>query len=113
VLNNFQNFQSVGILKTNITLERLNHLHARLRVLVKSTCSTYEPVLVLTFPLGLFCNQMFSLYYICIGVWDLEEMYSDARWDVALVSFYWAVLMTAHFYCMSNTCDETLEEVIQ
>lgn len=106
---NFQNLQSGRM--TSSTLERLNHLHARLRALVKSTCSTYEPTLVLTFPLGLLVNEIYSLYYISIGVWDLEEMYSDSRWDVVLGASYWAVLLAAHFYCMARTCDKTLEEV--
>jgi hypothetical protein len=93
------------------TLERLNESHAQLRALVKSTCSTYEQVLVLTFPLGLFCNQIYSFYYICIGIWDLEEMYSDVRWEMTLGCTYWATCLTAHLYCMSKTCDNTLEEV--
>jgi hypothetical protein len=96
---------------TTSTLERLHNLHSRLRALVKSTSSTYEPVMVLTFPLGLLYNQIYSLYYICIGIWDLEELYTNVRWDMTLSATYWVVLLAAHFCIMARTCDKTLAEV--
>jgi len=96
---------------TTRTLDGLHNLHARLRAIVTSTCSTYEPVLVLTFPLGFIYNEIYALYYLCIVVWDLEELFKDVRLDMGLSAAHWAVLLALHFYCMARTCDKTLAEV--
>jgi hypothetical protein len=94
-------------------MEKLHQLHYRLR-----SSSREKHVLHLWADVGadIFAwdslqHQICSIYYICKGIRDLKEMFSDSLFNVALSGFCSSVLLGAHLCCMVHTCNKTLQEV--
>jgi hypothetical protein len=90
-----------------ITLTALRSSHATLSSVVERTSSVFAPILISTTPLSFF-NQIYGYYFLCIGVFDLEELLAEKRWVMVTVSLTWLSGLTVHMVNLVWGCDRTV-----
>lgn len=92
-----------------MTLRALRTSHQTLSILVERTSNVFSPILISTLPLSFF-NQVYGYYFLCIGVFNLEELIAEQRFAMVMISLFWLSGLTVHMVNLFCTCDCTIAQ---
>jgi len=95
--------------ESKATVEKLRTCHTTLSTLVERTSQVFAPILVFSTCLTFF-NQLYGYYYLCIGVFNLEEFLSEKRLGMLASSILWLVEVTVPMVHLFWGCDCTIAE---
>jgi 7tm Chemosensory receptor len=96
-------------LPAKLSLEKLTVLkgvHVELCELVTKTSDFFQKVFAVV-QMAFFLDTLFSAYYVCLALFNLEPSFAGKRLYMILINMTWILITSTNFYFVVFACEKT------
>jgi heme/copper-type cytochrome/quinol oxidase subunit 3 len=87
-------------------LTLLKSVHMELCELVSRTSDFFQKVFAVV-QMAIFLDALFSAYYVCIALYNLESTFAGKMLHVALINTIWILITSTNLYFAVFACEKT------
>jgi 7tm Chemosensory receptor len=87
-------------------LTLLKSVHMELCELVPKTSDFFQTVFAVL-KMAFFLDALFSAYYVCIAVLNIEPSFAGKRLHITLVNSIWILITSTNLYFVVFACEKT------
>jgi hypothetical protein len=87
-------------------LTLLKSVHMELCELVSKTSDFFQKVFAVA-QMAIFLDALFSAYYVCIALFNLEPTFADKRLHITLINIIWILITSTNLYFAVLACEIT------
>ncbi|CAB3372054.1 Hypothetical predicted protein [Cloeon dipterum] len=99
-----------------VTLAEIGNLreaHSNGRRLIGKCNSSFDFILITTISTNMFFSPLYCLYYICCGIWQLEENFAGKYSLIIWAGSLWFASLFLHYFCFTGICEKAVNEISQ